>query len=222
MHPIFNKCRKMISIVVLAMLPYGALAENDVHFESSFESVSDFQGFYIVPITPESSVWHGLDSDVTFSGDFSYHASIEQRNEESTALQNRNHRAYPTVQFHKTEHGVVATPVCISIYVWADFDLQDRSHHGLEDQWISLATFTDDTSDQWRRTVLVNVSHDGIVHLQHTPHQGEQEHIFQSTDIRFPYRQWVNLEVELDFSAGASAFWIIRCTKHRIRRDTKR
>ena len=57
--------------------------------------------------------------------------------------------------------------------------------------------------------VLVNVSHDGIVRLQHTPHQGEQEHIFQSTDIRCPYRQWANLQVELDFSAeGYAKVWV--------------
>ena len=207
MENVRNTCMRAISVIALTMFPDKAAAE-EPYFQSGFEDVSDFDNFYIVPITPESSTSHRLDPDVKFDGDFSYHAWIKHRNDDSTLLQNANHRAYPTVQFHKTDQGSLTTPVCVSINIWADFDLQDRPH-GLEDQWISLATFTDDASDKWQRTVLVNVSHDGLVHLQHTPHQGQQEHIFQSTNLRFPYRQWITLEVELDFSSeGYAKAWL--------------
>lgn len=180
----------------------------EVHFRSSFESVADFAGFYIVPVKPDSSAAHRLDDREVLTGEFSHFAWIIRSNEESTARTNRNHRAYPTIQFHKTQNGVLSTPLCVSLYVWADFDLEDRLGRQ-EDQWFSLATFTDDASDHWRRTILVNVSHDGLVHLQHVPQQGQQDHIFQSIDVLFPYRQWVHLEIELDFSsAGYAKVWL--------------
>ena len=174
------------------------------HFSSSFEDIADFAGFHIVPVKPDSSAAHRLDDREVLTGEFSHFAWIIRSNEESTARTNRNHRAYPTIQFQKTQAGVLSTPLCVSLYVWADFDLKDR-HGQQEDQWFSLATFTDDTSDRWRRTILVNVSHDGLVHLQHVPQQGRQDHIFQSTNLHFPYRQWFHLEIELDFSAAGYA-----------------
>jgi hypothetical protein len=145
-----------------------------------------------------------LSDERTVSGALSHHAWIETANSPSTVFQNRNHCAYPTIQFQRTNASAGPTPVCTEIYVWADFDLQDREGQ-LEDQWLSFATFTDDVSDDWQRTVLVNVNHRGEVHLQHTPTQGQQEHIFQSPDITFPYREWAKLTVELDFSATCFA-----------------
>ena len=184
-----------------------ASAQED-HFRSSFESASDFAGFYVVPVEPDSSAAHQLDDGEVLTGEFSHFAWIVRSNEGSTAGANRNHRAYPTIQFHKTPGGVLSTPLCVSLFVWADFDLKDRPG-SQEDQWFSLATFTDDVSDQWRRTILVNVSHDGLVHLQHVPQQGQQNHIFQSTNMIFPYQQWVHLEIELDFSsAGYAKVWL--------------
>ena len=64
----------------------------------------------------------------------------------------------------------------------------------------SFATFTDDEFDNWNRTVLVNLSHDGFVHLGHVPEQGMQEHIFQTANITFPQKEWVELKIYLDFS----------------------
>lgn len=187
--------------------PCIASAQED-HFRSSFESVADFAGFYVVPVGPDSSASHRLDDSEVLTGQFSHFAWINRSNEESTAWANRNHRAYPTIQFYKTQNGVLSTPLCASLYVWADFDLENR-HGQQEDQWFSLATFTDDISDHWRRTVLVNVSHAGLVHLQHVPQQGQQDHIFQSTDMLFPYRQWTHVEVELDFSSdGYAKVWL--------------
>ncbi|MEJ2020334.1 MAG: hypothetical protein P8X51_19355, partial [Maritimibacter sp.] len=129
-------------------------------------------------------------------------------NPESTLLTNRNHRAYPTIQFQHLSSGPVPTPICTTFYVWADFDLEDRPGR-LEDQWISLATFTSDPSNRWSRTVLVNVVQDGRVLLQHVPRQGLQSHIFQSTTQRFHYRQWQRIDVELDFSGhGYAKLWL--------------
>ena len=77
-----------------------------------------------------------------------------------------------------------------------------------EDDWFSFATFTNDESDNWYRTVLVNLSADGFVHLQHTTNQGEQTSIFQTTDIAFPQREWVELKIYLDFrDNGYAKVW---------------
>jgi len=88
--------------------------------------------------------------------------------------------------------------------VWLDIDLQ-ASTTGDEDDWFSFATFTDAESDNWDRTILVNLSHDGFVHLQNVPKQNDQEHEFQTKDITFPQKEWVELKVYLDLSNGGYA-----------------
>ncbi len=175
-------------------------------FQSGFEDVADFSPFYITPTGPDTDTRQELSGIDPFSGQFAHRAWITRANPPSTIWTNNNHRGYPTIQFHKTETGPVATPVCITLQVWADIDLRARPG---EDQWLSLATLTDDASDRWKRTVLVNVVRDGRVILQHVPKQGQQAHVFQSSSLRFPFREWVDLQIELDLREPAHAkVWI--------------
>lgn len=92
----------------------------------------------------------------------------------------------------------------MTFWVWLDIDLQESTTGG-EDDWFSFATFNRDESDNWNRTVLVNLSPDGFVHLQYVPKQGEQDHEFQTTSLTFPQQEWVELKVYLDFSNGGYA-----------------
>ncbi|QFR38849.1 polysaccharide lyase [Candidatus Gracilibacteria bacterium 28_42_T64] len=173
-------------------------------FSTSFESVDDFKGFYITPQSYKNTTFHELSESIVHSGKFSHKAWIKGENPTSTTMTNNNHRGYPTIQFNKTEGGILESPVYVTFWVWLDMDL-NTSHDGGENDWFSFATFTDDESDRWKRTVLVNLSHDGFVHLMHTTDRGEKEYIFQTSSIKFPQKEWVELKVYLDFSDNSYA-----------------
>ena len=168
-------------------------------FITSFENVNDFDGFFITPQGHLGTTFHELTESNVYSGTYSHRAWIDGDNLQSAAA-DKNHRGYPTVQFRNTDEGPLKTPCYISLRVWLDIEL--NSNVAGEDDWFSFATFTDDESDNWARTVLVNLSSDGLVHLQHTTNQGEQNHIFQTTDIRFPQKQWVELTIYLNFTSN--------------------
>lgn len=171
---------------------------------TSFEDAADFSGFYLTPQGHLGTTYHELSDSIVHSGTYSHKAWITGANPASTPFENNNHRGYPTIQLQKTSEGSFISPCYITFWVWLDMDLQQNEAGG-EDDWFSFATFTDDESDNWSRTVLVNLSHDGFVHLQHVPDQGEQEHIFQNTTIPFPQKQWVELKVFLDYSDNGYA-----------------
>lgn len=176
-------------------------------FSSSFESVEDFSGFYLTPQGYLNTSYHELSDSVVHGGSFAHKAWITGSNPPTTPSVNNNHRGYPTIQFQKTAEGSFSSPCYITFWVWLDMDLQPSTTGGDHD-WFSFATFTDDETDSWNRTVLVNLSHEGIVHLQHTPNQGEQEHLFQTGCVIFPQKKWVELKIYLDFSAdGYAKVW---------------
>ena len=176
-------------------------------FESSFESATDFSGFYITPQAHQGTSFHELSDSIVRTGNFSHKAWINGSNPPSSSTVNNNHRGYPTVQFQNTEQGVFKAPCYITLWVWVDMELKKDSLGG-EDDWLSLATFTDDESVNWSRTVLVNVGYEGFLHLGHVPVQGQQEYIFQNTSLKFPQKEWVEIKVFLDFgSDGYSKVW---------------
>ncbi len=176
-------------------------------FASSFEHVSDFAGFYMTPQGHLGTSFHEQSDEVVRSGNFAHKAWFEGANSASTPRVNNNHRGYPTVQLHKLAGGSFETPCLVTLWVWLDVEMQGDPSGG-EDDWFSFATFTDDESDRWSRTVLVNLSHDGFVHLQHTSGQGQQDAVYQTDTRKFPMRQWVKLTVYLDFGAdGYAKVW---------------
>jgi hypothetical protein len=169
-------------------------------FQTSFESVSDFDGFYIVPQNTTNSS-HELSTERVHSGVFSHKGWIIASNPPSTPTVNNNHRAYPTVQLYKTGGGAYKTPVLIEFWVWLDVTLAPG-------EWFSFATLDYTTSDTWD-AVLVNLSDQGFVHLMHVPYNQQQVHLFQTNSIVFPMRQWVKLTVELHFDVtdGYANVW---------------
>jgi hypothetical protein len=177
-------------------------------FNTSFETIEDFSDFYITPQGHLNTSFHTQSNDNLHTGNFAHKAWIEGANPASTLFINNNHRAYPTIQLHKTEGGSFQSPIMVSLWVWLDIDLTGDSLIE-EKNWFSFATFTDDESDNWDRTLLVNLSHDGFVHLQHTASQGENAIIFQNESLLFPQKEWVQLKVYLDLSPtdGYAKVW---------------
>lgn len=201
-------------VAVAIVLTVSACATEPVRtgelrtFETSFESITDFDGFYIVPQDYHNSCSHDLSTNAAHSGTYAHQGWIYASYDPSTTFVNNNHRAYPTVQLHKLPDGAFITPCWIALWVWLDIELH-ASTDGGEDEWFSFATLSADDSDNWNRVVCVNLSYDGFVHLMHVPNQGEQEHIFQTTNLTFPMRQWVRLDMYIDFDrdAGYAKVW---------------
>ncbi len=176
-------------------------------FVSSFETVDDFSGFYVTPQEHLGTSFHELSDSIVHNGNYSHKAWIDGANPPSTIITNNNHRGYPTIQFQNTSNGVFVTPCYVTLWVWLDMKL-NKSTNGGEDDWFSFATFTDDESDKWSRTVLVNLNSDGFVQLQHTSRQGQQTNIFQTSNLRFPQKEWVKLKIYLDFrNNGYAKVW---------------
>ncbi len=173
-------------------------------WQSSFESVSDFDGFYIVPQAPANTTNsdHALSMEQVHTGTYSHKAWITAANPPSTPTVNNNHRAYPTVQLYKTEGGAYRGPVLIALGVWIDLPALAPG------QWFSFATLDHTTGDVWD-PVLVNLSDQGFVHLMHVPYNGQGERIFQTDSIAFPMRQWVKLTMEICFNGpwGHARIW---------------
>ena len=173
------------------------------NFTTSFESVDNFSGFYITPQEHLNTSYHTLSDSIVHSGTYAHKAWINGSNPPSTATINNNHRGYPTIQLYKTTKGSFQSPCYITLWIWLDMEL--KANLTGENDWFSIATFTDDDSDNWDRTVLVNLNYDGIVHLQHTINSGVNDYIFQTSTITFPQREWVEIKVYLDFSTGKYA-----------------
>ncbi|PIE85095.1 polysaccharide lyase [Candidatus Gracilibacteria bacterium] len=203
----------MITILILLLFSCSKESNDFViskqakrEFITSFESVKDFNDFYITPQNHLGTTFHELTNSNVHSGTYSHRAGIKGSNKASTSKVNNNHRGYSTVQFQKTKKGPFKTPCYVSLWVWVDMEL-NKDKKG-EDDWLSFATFTDDETDNWARTVLVNLSANGFVHLQHTTNQGEQNSIFQTSTITFPQKQWVELKIFLDFrDNGYAKVW---------------
>lgn len=166
-------------------------------FVTSFESVSDFSDFYIVPQNYHGSCSHDLSSEQVRSGAKSHKGWVYSSYVSENPFVNNNHRGYPTIQLDKTSGGRFVTPVLITMNVWLDMNLREMSP---ENEWFSFATITDDSSDVWSSPVLVNLSYEGFVHLMHVPWAGGKQTTFQTSTLLFPKSEWVELKIYLDFS----------------------
>ena len=162
-------------------------------YSTSFEAVSDFDNFYIVPQNHKGTSSHELSRETVHSGEFAHKGWMTAANPASNWVRNNNHRAYPTIQLYKLPDGAFRTPVKIEFWVWLDMEFSDG-------EWFSFATLDHTTSDRWD-PVLVNLSDEGFVHLMHVPTNGKGVHSFQTDTIKFPMRQWVKLGVVLHFDA---------------------
>lgn len=170
-------------------------------FKTSFESVDDFRGFYIVPQNHNNAASHDRSAEQVKSGVYSHKGWIYKASAPSTPLVNNNHRGYPTIQLYKLADGAFKTPALIEFWVWLDMEFK-------KGEWFSFATLDHTTSDTWD-AVLVNLSDEGFVHLMHVPYNGQGEYTFQTSTLKFPMQQWVKLTICLHFNSnqGYAKVW---------------
>lgn len=163
-------------------------------FQTGFESIDDFAGFYISPQNHLNSASHEQSSERVRSGQYAHKGWLYAANPPSTALTNNNHRGYPTVQLYKIAGGGFRTPALVEFWVWLDVQLAAG-------EWFSFATLDHTTADRWD-PAMVNLSDKGFVHLMHVPRNSEAQYKFQTTAVKFPMRQWVKLAICIDFTPG--------------------
>lgn len=186
------------------------------HFVSSMETLNDFPGMYVITPGTYGST-HQFASDKKVFGRYSHKAWIlgaNDVNNDSTSGY-LPHRGYPTVQFQTTSGGVFNTPCMVTLWVYLDISLSARGTGHIDD-WFSFETFTTDPTNNWSRTITINVNPDGYVRLVHVPGQNDQTYIYQATSatdpsgsLLYPMRQWVRLDAYLDFSptGGYAKVW---------------
>lgn len=173
-------------------------------YTTSFETIEEFDPFYIVPPGEYDST-HELSEDTVIDGSLAHKAWILRKRADTNDGTYLPHRAYPTIQLYKTPQGSFITPCLISLWVNLDMPLEDKPT-GQIDDWFSFVTLTPDSSDAWKRTILVNIVHDGYLHLMHVPDQRQQDHIWQASrdnddgSLAFQFAKWVKIDVFIDFS----------------------
>ncbi len=193
----------IVFFLVILVFSNSSFAQNTPPrvYHTSFEKISDFDGFYIVPQKYEDKTFHEQSSNRVRSGAFSHKGVILGQKQPSTRFTNNNHRGYPTIQLYKSKGGAFKTPAKIEFWVWLDMDLK-------KGEWFSFATIDHSKSNRWD-PVLVNLSDDGFVHLMHVPTNGKALYDFQTKKIKFPMRQWVKLSIEIHFDkkTGYAKVW---------------
>ena len=184
-------------------------------FETSFETETDFQNFYIV--TPgDYDSFHELSAENVYSGSLAHKAWIlKARADNNDGIVYLPHRAYPAIQLQKTENGIFRTPTLVTIWVNLDINLVDYPSGSIDD-WFSFITVSPDASDNWARTVVINLTPDGYIKLVHVPNQSEQQRIYQADSsndpsgaLLFPQNEWVRLDLLIDFDpfGGYAKVW---------------
>lgn len=180
-------------------------------FSTGFESVSDFDAFYLVPQNYQSAASHDLATGLVHGGSKSHHAWIYATGPSCPPWQNCNHRGYPTIQLHKTTQGGFHGIVFVEFYAHLSASIASG-------QWFSLATFSADASDGWSRVVLVNVGHvhngsGNYMHLMHVPYADQNGWTYQTSDTNnptpFPFGQWVKVSICLNMDPvnGSARVW---------------
>jgi hypothetical protein len=186
---------------------------------TGFESLDEFKSFYIVPQDYFGTSNHELiykndaygfiynlyhrlgiktDQDNILFGHAMHKAFITGANPVEVGV-NTNHRAYPTFQLLNTDLGIVKSAVLIEFWVWVDFQLQSREGKN----WISLATFTSYTDNNWAHSYLINMNADGVIHLMHVPSNSMSVHdIYQTHSLTMPMKQWIQITTYIDYQTN--------------------
>ncbi len=199
--------KKLLAIffIMLLVFPSFSFAQNVNSsartYSTSFEKISDFDGFYIVPQKFKDKTFHEQSSKIVRSGKFSHRGVVLGAKPPSTVFKNNNHRGYPTIQLYKLKGGAFKTPAKVEFWVWLDMDLK-------KSEWFSFATIDHSKSNTWD-PVLVNLSDDGFVHLMHVPTNSKSVRDFQTNSIKFPFKKWVKLTIEIHFDkkSGYAKVW---------------
>lgn len=206
-----------ILILILVSLAFG-----QKKYQTSYERLGDFK-------TSSGQMWYtetgsSYGSFIDSSMEVVYHGILSHKhwiNPDSAPRDIDNEstpnylpfRSYQTIQLHKANGIGYMGKTLLSFYAWTDVDLYERV--GIDD-WLSLATLTCDTSDNWQRTILANLTPDGYIRLVHVPNQGEQNHTFQINATNNPtlsrkwkHKRWnrVDMYIDTDSVSGKAILW---------------
>ena len=91
----------------------------------------------------------------------------------------------------------------MSLWVWADIPTA-------KGEWYQIATLTPSATDVWWPSQLVNVGSEWYLHTMHVPRQGLAEHQDQRTDIVFPQKQWVKVDIVIDYRPESGAIAVFQ------------
>ncbi len=165
-------------------------------YSTSFESLSEFSKFYIVPPNYMGTASHQISKEQVHSGSSAHKAYMYGANSQSS-VENHNHRAYPTFKFEKTPIGILKDAVLVEFWVWDDIPLFRKE----DASWISLVTITSYNDDFWYRVELIDLDEQNRVHLMHVPQHGDAKHdIFQTNTISLPKKTWVKITAYIDYT----------------------
>ncbi len=178
-------------------IPDLGAARRTVMFHTGFESVGDIGSSHVTP--QSETTRHGLTSEKVHTGTLAHKGWLTGVAPTVPEVDGPNHRGYPTI--HLGNLGGECRDAClVELWVWIDVTL-------VPGQWLSVGTFTADTSNQWLPVVTVNVGSDGTLSVFHVPSHGMAEREFQTT-APFPMRRWVRVSTYIDLRPdGAIATW---------------
>lgn len=195
------------------------LFQGQKKYQTSYETLGDFK-------SPSGVQWYieagpAYDALMDSSFEVVQHGILSHKHWIPTGGKGSNNnedpydpfRAYQTIQFDKSSL-LYMTKVLVSFYAWTDdWNLQNRA--GIDD-WFSFLTVSCDSSDNWARTILANLTTDGYIRLVHVPNQGEQTHIFQIDSVNNPtksrkwkHQRWnrIDMYVDPDSVSGKAVLW---------------
>jgi hypothetical protein len=178
-------------------VPDLALARRTVVFKTGFESAGDIGSSYVTP--QSETTRHGLSSEKVHGGRLAHKGWLTGVAPTVPEVDGPNHRGYPTIQLNKLGGG--CRDAClVELWVWADVTLAPG-------QWLSIGTFTSDSSSRWQPVVTVNVGSEGTLSTFHVPRQGMSQRAFQTSEP-FPMRRWVRVTTYIDLRPnGVIATW---------------
>lgn len=156
-----------------------------------------------MPTNYQSSSSHGYSSEKVYSGSKSHKAWIYAEGPSCVYPANCNHRGYPTIQLHKLSSGGFKTPVSIEFYANLDITLSKST------DWFSFITISADSSDQWKRVVLVNIDSKNNAYLMHVPIHNQSIKTYQNSSLIFPRNSWVKITtcIDLNPTSGFAKVW---------------
>lgn len=165
-----------------------------------FEDVAETATWYSTPQTPLTH--HEISNEMVHGGSYSIKAWITGENSENIEPDGPNHRGYPTIQLDKGPRAC-RTPCLLSLWVWADIPT-------VAGEWYQIATVSSSTTDVWFPAQVINVGYEGWLHVMHVPSQGKSEYVYQRTDLPFPTKQWVKVEIVLKYSSDGGAIAVFQ------------
>jgi hypothetical protein len=114
------------------------------------------------------------------------------------------HRCYSNIDL-KHHSGENWRSMCASLDICVHDFMMDPG------EWLSLATFVLDDTDDARRVLTFNLDQDLRPHFGHVPFHGRQEPVFNNQNQTFPVGMWTRVDIAIQHithNSGIAAVWV--------------